>query len=379
MKEIQRNATDFKLVHAMAVPILIEIFLRTLMGNIDQFMLSEFSSTGVAAVSNANQVINLGIIVLDVVCVAITIMLAQYIGAQKTQDIDKLCTLSLGLIAFLSIILSAILCLCGEFFLNMIQIPPELMEDAKTYLFIVGISLIMQGFFMGFSAIFRSHGKMKEIMVISMTMNIINVIMNYLLIHGNLGFPSLGVAGAAYATLVSRLIGCGMLALLFRPKLGISLHKKYLIHPELKSIKQIFVIGFPAAGDTISYNCMQMVLLTFINICGTKSVTAKVYVGMVVMFVMMYSVAIGTATQIHIGYFVGGNRADDAKKLAYKSMVSSIVVSEIIAIILYLFKDSIFTVFTQEPEILRIISGVLFVEIFLELGRAINIIMIKSL
>ena len=57
----------------LAFPIFIEIMLRTLMGNIDQFMLSRYSSTAVASVGNANQVMNMMILVLNVVCVASSI------------------------------------------------------------------------------------------------------------------------------------------------------------------------------------------------------------------------------------------------------------------------------------------------------------------
>ncbi|MEG2405077.1 MAG: MATE family efflux transporter [Oscillospiraceae bacterium] len=379
MNSSRYDTAGFKPVLVMGLPILAEIFLRTLIGNVDQFMLSRFSDTAVAAVSNANQVINLGIIVLDVVCVATTIILAQYIGAKQHEKANKLCTLSIGLIAILSVVLSLTLSLKGEFFLNLMHIPPELMAEAKTYLLIVGLSLILQGFFMAYSAIFRSFAMMKEIMYISVGMNIINVAFNYVLINGKFGFPRLGVAGAATATLLSRVVGVVIIAILFVKQLHLHLDFKYLCKPEFKAIKQMLSVGFPAAGDSISYNCMQMVILSFVNICGSKSVTARVYVNMIVVFVFMYTSAIGTATQIHVGYLVGAGNADNAKKLVTKSVLSGIVVSEILSTLLYVFRDSVFTIFTKDTEILSIISSVLLVEIFLELGRAINIVMIKSL
>ena len=92
---IQRH--DYKQMLKLAFPIFIEIMLRTLMGNIDQFMLSRYSSTAVASVGNANQVMNMMILVLNVVCVASTIIIAQYIGAGKREELSQIYSISIFL------------------------------------------------------------------------------------------------------------------------------------------------------------------------------------------------------------------------------------------------------------------------------------------
>ena len=73
----ERSEVSLRPVLTVAFPVLVESCLRILLGNVDQWMLSNYSDTAVAAVGNANQIMNMGFMVLDMVCTATTIILAQ--------------------------------------------------------------------------------------------------------------------------------------------------------------------------------------------------------------------------------------------------------------------------------------------------------------
>lgn len=168
MNMLQTNKEiNFKFVLSMAAPIFFEQALRILLGNVDQWMVNNFSSTAVAAIGNANQIINMGIIVLDMICVAATIILAQHIGAKSQKNVESIFTLCIGLIGVLSIIISIVLVAFRKSFFSAMNIPAELLPDTQAYLIIVGAGLCIQGFFMAISAIFRSFAMMKEIMAVS--------------------------------------------------------------------------------------------------------------------------------------------------------------------------------------------------------------------
>ena len=80
-------------VFKMTWPIFIEILLQMMVGNVDQFMLSHYSQHSVAAVGNANQIINIVILALSVISMAATILIAQHRGAGNREKVAEVCTL----------------------------------------------------------------------------------------------------------------------------------------------------------------------------------------------------------------------------------------------------------------------------------------------
>lgn len=364
---------------AVAFPVFIESCLRILLGNVDQWMLSDYSDLAVAAVGNANQIMNMALMLMDMVCIAATIILAQYIGAKRTKEIEKLQTLALTIITLLGILLSAVLLVLHRQIFVWMNIPQELIEEARIYLMIVGGTLVLQGIFMGISAVLRSHVMMREIMTASVVMNLVNAAVNFMLINGYAFFPRWGVVGAALATALSRLVGVVLLGSVMVKRLNVRFGFTSIRRSDWKMVRQLFQVGLPAAGDSISYNCMQIVLLALINTFGTVEVTAKVYLGTVLPLVYTFTGSIATATQIKVGHFVGACEPDKAQYLVQKSTVIAMLVSFVLTLLLYFNSNAIFGVFTRDAAVLSIIHSVLLIDLFLELGRAVNIMVIRAL
>ena len=84
-------------IWTLSWPIFIEVFLQLLVGNIDQLMMSHYSPQAVAAVANANQILNIFIMLIVVMSTATTILIAQYLGARNQSKLSEVCTVSLVL------------------------------------------------------------------------------------------------------------------------------------------------------------------------------------------------------------------------------------------------------------------------------------------
>ena len=108
MRSIETTAAKLS-VFKMTWPIFIEILLQIMVGNVDQFMLSHYSQKSVAAVGNANQIINIVIIALSVISMAATIMIAQYRGAGNKEKVTEVCTVALLTNFIFGLIISSIL------------------------------------------------------------------------------------------------------------------------------------------------------------------------------------------------------------------------------------------------------------------------------
>ncbi|WP_235069279.1 MATE family efflux transporter [Turicibacter sp. TJ11] len=361
------------LLFKLTWPIFIELVLQMLVGNVDQMMMSQYSENAVAAIGNVNTIMNFVTITFSIVTMAITIMVTQYLGSKNKEKVSEIYTVGIFINLIFSVLISAALFLGSDALFQALKMPTELQADAKIYLNIVGGLVFLQALFMSFSAIFRSNGLIKQGMYISVMVNILNIIGNALLL------PSLGIMGIAISSVFSRFVGVILAYLLFVSKIEGNLHIKYLRPFPKETSKQLLCIGLPAGGESVMYNFSQMVILTCVNLLGTAVITARVYANMIAWLSYLYSSAVGQANQIIIGHLVGAKEEDEAYKRSLKTLRPAMLVTLIISTSVFLLSDYIFGLFTNNQEILSLLKVITFIEIFLELGRAVNIVIIRGM
>ncbi|WP_332696076.1 MATE family efflux transporter [Halalkalibacter lacteus] len=374
-KQTKRNLTLF----AITWPIFIEIMLHMVMGNADTLMLSQYSDDAVAAVGVANQIIVVIIVMFGFIATGTSILIAQYLGANEETKASQFSVVSLIANVVIGLLLSIVLFFFSETFLRMMNLPPELMDSAVVYLRIVGGFSFVQAVIMTIGAIIRSHGFTKDAMYVTVGMNILNIFGNYLLIFGALGFPVLGVTGVAIATVISRSIGVIVLLYLLYKRVNGNLPFSFLRTFPKYEVKSLLKIGIPTAGEHLSYNGSQLVITYFIATMGTEALTTKVYAQNIMMFILLFSIAIGQGTQILIGHQVGANKLTEAYKRCLRSLKIAIIVSTLMAIIFYLLGRPLFSIFTSNEDIITLGSILLLLTIILEPGRAFNLVVINSL
>ena len=368
-----------KTVFKMSIPIFIEMFLQLLVGNIDQVMISQYSEGSVAAVGNANQIINIVIIFLNVMCIATTILVSQYIGSGNRKKISEVCTVSLSFIVFISAVISGILILFSRQIFTMLNVPAEILDETCTYIKIIGGFIVIQGLYLTIASALRSYKLMNDVMIASVIMNVLNIAGNAVLINGLFGMPRLGIVGAAISTNISKFAGLIIVIIILIRKTEARVKLKYLKPFPKETLKKMLYIGLPTAGEELSYSFSQMVILMFINLFGTAVIATKVYASMLANVAYVYTISISAATQIVIGYFIGADRVDKIEERVWSTMKISILVSLSITVLIYLNSDFIFGIFTDNIEVMNLGKKIMFIELILEIGRAVNIVMTRCL
>ncbi|MDD3193570.1 MAG: MATE family efflux transporter [Oscillospiraceae bacterium] len=360
-------------------PVFVELILQMLVGNIDQFMVGQYSQLAVGAIGNANQILNVLIITFSVISTAAMILISQYLGANDQRKVQQLYTLSFVVNMALSLIIGAILLVCNRQIFEWMRVPEELMEGSQQYISVIGGCLFLQAMQLTLSAFFRSHAMMKESMVVSVAINIVNVGGNMLLINGMFGLPALGVVGAAISSNLSRVAGLAILFWLFYKKLGARFTIRHLRPFPSDMLRQLLRIGLPSGGESLSYNMTQVFIMSFVNLFGAVSINTKVYAGMFAMCSYLFSSAIGQASQVIVGYLVGANDLKSTNRQVWYTCKMSMLVSLVVAVLLCLFSGPIFHIFTSDPEVIRLGAAIMLIEIFLEWGRSVNIVMVRCL
>lgn len=377
MKKIKldKNITLF----AITWPIFIEIMLHMLMGNADTLMLSQYSDEAVAAVGVTNQMLSVIIVMFGFVATGTSIIIAQHLGAKQEKEAADVATIAISLNILFGLFLSLVLFFFGEFFLRAMNLPEELMNDALIYMRIVGGFSFIQATIMTIAAIIRSHGFTKDAMYVTVGMNIINVVGNYFVIFGPMGFPVLGVQGVALVTTVSRGLGLIVMIVLLLKRSQYPLPLARFFTWPKQHVVNLLRIGIPSAGEHLSYNTSQVCITYFITMLGTQSLTTKIYTQNIMMFIFLFAVAIGQGTQIIVGHLIGARKLNEAYLLCLRSLKIAMVTSVVIASSFAFFSDFLFSIFTDNIAIITLGSTLILLTIILEPGRTFNLVVINSL
>lgn len=344
-----------------------------MLGAVDTVMLSQYSDNSVAAVGVVNQLIMFAFLIFEVINIGTSVLCSQYLGAKMHKNMVQVVGVSLLLNLVFGLFVSAVLHYGATFLLTMMGLRPELMEYGVNYMEIVGAFAFFQAISLTISASLRSANKAVYPMMVTVVVNILNIIGNYSLIFGKFGMPALGVEGAAISTAFARGVSMVILfVILFRkhiPAFPLSYFRPF----PLVELKNLLKIGVPSAGENMSYSFSQVVLTYFINMLGNEALTTRTYVVNIVMFVYLFAIAMAQGGAICIGHLVGEKRIRAAYLLGKYVMRISILVSLILSCIWALMGHTLFSWLTDNPEIIRLGTIILFIDVVLEVGRAINI------
>ncbi len=378
ISDIQKMNTN-KNIFFMSLPIFVELLLQLLVGNVDQMMVSRISQNSVAAIVNANQIMNLVIILLSMTSTAITILLSRDLGANDQKNSSRTCMVSFLMIIVISVVSTFLVFFEYEWIFSAIHVPEEIWEETVRYLLIVGSFILIQGLYLATSAMLRAFALMKEVMVVSVIMNLCNIAGNAVLINGWFGLPQLGAVGAAISTDISKLVGLILMFFLFIRKTGIHLSVGCL-HPfPVKILKDLCMLAIPSGIESFSYNLSQVVILGIINSFGTLATVTKGYCSILANVDYVYAMALATATQIVLGYLIGAKEIDLIQARVNYAVKAVTAICTGMAALLFLARDYVFLLFTTHPEIIALGGQILLIEIFLEFGRGLNIIMVRCL
>lgn len=375
----RKEITESSSILFLAGPMFLEMFLNILVNNVDTLMLSHYSENAVGAVGNANQVMNLVILMFNIIATATSVVVSQYLGAKRYEKMNMIYSLVLVVNLVFGLVLSMLLVALKRTCMTLLGVSAEMMPDALTYINLVGGFMFLQAGYSVMLQILRCNGHAKVGMYLSVIMNIINIVGNYVFLYGPLKFLNLGVAGVAIPTVVARATAL-ILAIVVFYKYKIGKLSLKLLHPfPGRTLVQMIKIGLPSAGESMSYNIYQIVLLSFVNSLGNDAVNARAYCNSLISFAWVFSNSVAMATQIVTGHLVGARNEDGAYKRVFASLKLSLPVTIGLATVNCILSPFTLRLFTSNEHIIEIAFWVMLVDILLETGRCLNMTFVCSL
>jgi len=370
MNKLEKN------IYRITWPILVEMMFFTLLGTVDTLMLSRYSDTAVGSVGVSNQILFLFGIIVNVIALGIVVVAAQYLGAKQVQKAKDTIATGIASNFIIGLFLSVFVITLGKQLLILVGTDETLLNDSVTYIRIVGMSLVFIALRVSLSNGFRSFGKPKVVMIIMIIGNIVNIIINAVLIYGLFGFPQLGVMGAAIGTLSSRIF---MVILLIIAAYKILDIKVFKIRIHMIHLKKLLFVGVPAATENLMWNIAQVLIIVIVNKISVEALIARTYIYTILSFIYIFSFSFASGNAIIVGYYIGEEAPEKAFSHTLKALKIAFGLVIVITLSLNIFSKQVIGLFTDDDLIITMARSVLYIAIFLELGRSMNFVFIQAL
>jgi putative MATE family efflux protein len=364
---------------ALAVPIFIENILRTSLLVVDQLMLNRYSEKAAAAMSSVNQFSFFIQLLYLMVAAGVSILVSQGIGAGRREEAGLTAMAGFAIMGAFAAAVSVSVSLLARPILGLYDLEPEVREMATRFLTIYGAG----SFFMAMNVlqanILRAYGHPADTTAVNVTALCLTILGNALSLYGPFGLPVTGIAGVAASNVAAQFAAFWLMGVRIRAHREIVLPWRRFRSLPAATFTTILRVGVPTAGENLSYNVAQIVIVSFIARMGTASLAAYGIALSLQRYVFISGISIGSATQILVGYLVGARRQDEAYRRVWRYLLVGLAISVAVIVALNLAKAPILRLFTGDRDIVFIASAALFIALFHEPVRNINTIVLPAL
>ena len=343
-----------KLIITMSLPIMISMLVQALYNIVDSIFVAMINENALTAVSMAFPVQNLMIAVGAGTGVGVNALLARSLGAKDYKKVNKIATNAVFLVAasYLAFLVIGLF-LVEPFYRSQTDIG-EIIVYGKEYLTIC--SCFSFGVFtqVMFERLLQATGKTIYTMFTQGTGAIVNIIMDPILIFGLFGFPRMGVAGAAAATVIGQIVA-GILSVWCNQKVNHEVHIELKgARPDGEVIRQIYGIGIPsiimqAIGSIMVYG-MNRILITF---SSTATAVFGVYFKLQ-SFVFMPIFGLNNGVIPIIAYNYGARNKDRVMMTIRRSIAYIVTIMLLGLLVFQVFPGALLQMFNASETMLRI-------------------------
>lgn len=297
----------------ITLPLIIQQVLTVTIGMIDSMMVSGIGEAAVSGVSLIGSLDVLLIIAFSSMVTGGTVVVSQFLGRGDTKRVNTSAKQVIYVSTGIALLVTTLVLIFRMPLLHLLygDVEQEVMYHAQRYFFFMNLSFPFLALESAGAALFRAMGNSTVSMLISITINLLNVGGNAILIYGF----KMGAAGAAIATLFSRIVG-GVVAivLLHNKKHPIYLEKLWQIKLDFPVIKRILQIGIPSGIESSMFQFGKLLTQSLISTMPTVSIAANAVANTLANYQYMPGTAIGQATVTIVGRCIGAKEKEQAKK-----------------------------------------------------------------
>jgi len=346
MKTFIGDRQFYKTLFQVAAPLVLQQLITTSVQLVDNVMVGRLGESSIGAVSVINQLYFIVILVTFGAYAGAGIFTSQFFGSGDHDKLKQTFRFKLITGALIALIALIIFTVFGENLIRLFTKNPETIKQGLAYLKIARWSAFPWVISVAISNTFREMSITKPLLYISIVAIITNTLLNFLLIFGLLGFPALGVTGAAIATFISRFVELGLMIVLLIKKGSIFNTKMtQMLHIQPKLLKSMIVMSIPLTLNELLWSTGQTAFLHAYSTRGDSALAALNISGAISQLVFVTFGGIATAVAVLVGNTLGKNALDEAKDNARKLIAFSVFFAAIAGLILFILSFFILNIY----------------------------------
>ncbi len=337
----------------LAIPMMGGAILHDLFSLADMFFVGRLGHEAVAALTISGFIISVIMMAIIGIATGTTALIAHFTGKKDYDSADLVLFQTVVVSVVGSIIMVFIGLFSTEFLLKLFGATAEIIPAAAEYLKIGFIWSIFIFLFIGFNQALRGSGDVDVPLKVLILANVINIIIDPMFIFGFGIIPSMGVAGSAIATVLSRGIGVVILFMHFMfGHSSLHFHKK-VFKINFTIIGRMIKIGFFASFEVLLRQISILLLARIVASFGAVSLAAFGIAMRLRLSIIMLGMGMADTASVLIGQNMGAGNAERATKLGMKILKYFELMIIPVAIVFFVFSQAIITIFNNHPEVVR--------------------------
>ncbi|MDP6924711.1 MAG: MATE family efflux transporter [Candidatus Scalindua sp.] len=348
-KNLNRN------IIRLALPVALENVLHMAVFIVDLIMVGRLGTVPVAAVGLAGALGFIIAMIFTALNVGTTALVARNFGARQKDEARKVAGQSLLITLVFGLSVSPFIFYFADNILVLMSAEENVVSLGSQYLKIVLSFFIFRLIILTGASIFRGAGDTKTPMLITLVMNCVNILFNWLLIFGIWIFPRMEVAGAAWATSIAYTIGAFLIFYrLFSRKSILTIRLKHIVDVNMSIIKRVLRISLPATLDASLTQMGYLFFIKIVTMLGTVSLAAHQIAIRIEALSFMPGFALGVATTTIVGQSLGANKPDLARLSMRKNCQIALALMGFFAFIFLVFAKPMASIFHPEQDVLAL-------------------------
>ncbi len=370
--EIKKEKQFHKMMFSMVLPIAFQNFMSAAVSASDAIMLGFLEQEALSAVSLAGQITFVLNLLITVIVQGTTILAAQYWGKGEKQIVEQILGIALQYMFFISLLFFGATIFFPEQLMRIFTNDTALIIKGSHYIRIAGASYIPLGISQVYICIMKNTGKTSKSTIIGSSSMILNVILNVIFIFGAFGVPAMGIAGAAFATVIATTIQMIWTLLESCKKESISIYMHNIVKVNTTIRNDFNHYTLPIVGNYFFWGGGVTMFSVIIGHLGADAVAANSVTNIVRNLIVCVTKGIGTAGAILVGNELGKNAIETAKCYAKQSTILAAVLGICSGLLLLFIRPMILSFVTLTQQASDYLSIMLLINCYYVIAGAVN-------
>ncbi|WIV11260.1 MATE family efflux transporter [Proteiniborus sp. MB09-C3] len=345
-----------KKILSMILPITIENILQMLTGFVSMAMIGRIDAIAIGALGISQRITQIVWALFKGVTTGASVFVAQAYGANNIKKLKSVVQQTLLSTVILVLIFQQIIFWKASSLLSIFNPSIELMTNATLFLKIVSWGLPFMAISLVVTGVLQGMGNAKVPMKIAFIMNIVNIACGFVLIFGNLGFPALGIKGAAIATVIAQIVSALIGLYVLFDKNGVlgSMYNKSFFELDFKEIFSVYKVGMPSALESIFWQ-LAAIILTKIILSFGETALAAYQLGLQAESISFTPAAgFGIAATAFVGQAIGSKDKELGKVYLRELVIGTLLITVFCASILIFLPRGVMGLLTDDYEVIKL-------------------------